>query len=68
MNALRGFLMRRIKKLVKYLKGAPSLIGLFEWQETSSMLTTFTDSDWAGCLKTARSRSGGIVYLGEHVI
>ena len=32
------------------------------------MLTTFTNSDWAGCKKTAKSTSGGIVCLGEHTI
>ena len=32
------------------------------------MVTTYTDSDWAGCVKTARSTSGGILTMGEHVI
>ena len=32
------------------------------------MVTAFTDSDWAGCSRTAKSTSGGIVCIGEHVI
>ena len=32
------------------------------------MITGYTDSDWAGCVATARSTSGGIVCLGSHVI
>ena len=31
-------------------------------------MSTFTDSDWAGCHKSARSTSGGVVCLGEHVV
>ena len=31
-------------------------------------MTSFTDSDWAGCKKIARSTSVGIVCLGEHTI
>ena len=40
----------------------------FCWQATPSRVTAFTDSDWAGCVKTARSTSGGAICLGEHVI
>ena len=32
------------------------------------MVTTFTDSDWAGCVKTARSTSGGIITMGDHLL
>ena len=28
----------------------------------------FTDSDWAGCLRTRRSTSGGVAMLGKHCI
>ena len=40
----------------------------FPWQHPVDMVTVYTDSDWAGCPKTARSTSGGIVMLGNHVI
>ena len=32
------------------------------------MVTTFTDSDWGGCVKTARSTSGGIITMGDHLL
>ena len=32
------------------------------------MVITYTDSDWAGCVKTARSTSGGILTIGGHVV
>ena len=41
---------------------------LFTWQSPTEMVTSFTDSDWAGCQRTAKSTSGGIVCIGEHVI
>ena len=40
----------------------------FPWQEMVKVVTTYTDSDWAGCVRTARSTSEGIVALGDHVI
>ena len=40
----------------------------FPWQNMANTVTTYTDSDWAGCVKSARSTSGGIVMLGDHVI
>ena len=33
-----------------------------------SRLTTYTDSDWAGCPTTAKSTSGGIVCIGGHTV
>ena len=68
MSAPRESHMARIKKLGRYLKGRPRLICKFGWQETPEYLTTYTDSDWAGCKETAKSTSGGIVCLGEHMI
>ena len=68
MSAPKQSHMLKIKKLGKYLKGRPRLVSLFKWQALPKLVTTFTDSDWAGCLKSAKSTSGGIVCLGEHAI
>ena len=40
----------------------------FAWQHQLATVTTFTDSDWAGCEKSRRSTSGGIVTIGAHVL
>jgi hypothetical protein len=40
----------------------------FTWQKMPTLVTAFTDSDWAGCVRTARSTSGGIVMIGAHAI
>ena len=60
--------LRRLRKIGKYLLGKPRLVSLFKWQEMPTRITTFTDSDWAGCARSAKSTSGGAVCLGEHVI
>ena len=31
-------------------------------------MKVFADSNWAGCLKTRKSTSGGIIALGTHVV
>ena len=55
-------------RIVKYLKGRPRLIMKLDWLNPEGMVTTYTDSDWAGCMKTAKRTSGGIVMVGGHMI
>ena len=38
------------------------------WQYEESTVDAYTDSDWAGCLRTRRSTSGGLLMLGTHVL
>jgi hypothetical protein len=58
----------RLKRVLRYLKGAPRIANLFIWQSPVSKLITFSDSDWAGCVKTRRSTSGGMVMRGSHLL
>ena len=37
----------------------------YHWQGAESM-KAYSDSDWAGCKRTARSTSGEVVTRGEH--
>ncbi len=57
-----------LNKIGRYLRGRPRLILRFPWQVLQSVVTGYTDSDWAGCSRTAKSTSGGIVTIGDHVI
>lgn len=59
--------MAALKRLGRYLKGHPRLVMHFPWQAPQP-LTVLTDSDWAGCPRTRRSTSGGVVMRGCHVI
>jgi hypothetical protein len=57
-----------VKRIGKYLKGRPRLVMRYEWQNPLGTVVAYTDSDWAGCGKTGKSTSGGIVAIGGHMI
>ena len=58
----------KLTRIGRYLVGTPRLVMKFAWQVPQHMVAGYTDSDWAGCTKTARSTSGGIITIGEHTI
>jgi hypothetical protein len=58
----------RLKRVLRYLKGSPRIVNTFKWQEPDSRLRTYSDSDWAGCAKTRRSTSGGMILRGAHLL
>ena len=51
----------KIKRLVRFLKGAGEVKSLYEWQDEQEAreITVIVDSDWAGCKETRKSTSGG---------
>ena len=49
-----------LKRLARYLVGRPRMVWAYPWQQEENV-TTFSDSNWAGCKRTARSTSCGIV-------
>ena len=60
----------KIKRLVRFLKGAGGVKFLYEWQDEAEAreITVFVDSDWAGCRETRKSTSGGVPKVGRHVV
>jgi hypothetical protein len=50
---------QRLRKIGRYLVGKPRLIMRFPWHNTPDRIVAFTDSDWAGCARSAKSTSGG---------
>ena len=58
----------RMKKLVRFLKGQPRYIMEFKYQENPKGLSAWSDSDFAGCMRSRKSTSGGLVCHGSHVI
>ena len=60
--------LRKLKKMAKYLVGRKAVVWRYEWQEEGQRLKVFTDSYWAGCRKTRKSSSGGLLMIGSHCI
>jgi hypothetical protein len=57
-----------LKRLSRYLLGRPRLVLHFEWQVRPKLLEVFSDSDWAGCIRTRKSTTGGALMRGRHVL
>ena len=59
---------RNLIRMGKYLKGRKEMAVKYWYQGKNDVLTTWTDSDHAGCRRTRKSTSGGVILLGKHVI
>ena len=58
----------KLKRIGRFLKMRPRLVMSYPWQQGEVSLKVYSDTDWAGCEKTRRSTSGGIVMRGIHYI
>ena len=56
-----------LRRLGRYIEGHKRLIYEYPWQEAESV-EVYSDTDWAGCIKTRKSTSGGCLLLGRHLI
>ena len=59
---------RNLTKLGKYLKHHDRSGYLYRYQDMPQELTIWTDTDYAGCKRTRKSTSGGVVMWGSHLI
>ena len=50
------------------LIGRKSVRWEYRWQDGGNKFRVCTDSDWAGCKKTRKSSSGGVLMLGKHCL
>jgi hypothetical protein len=58
----------KLKHLARYLVNHPCSEIFYINQRKSDVLETYVDSDWAGCVASRKSTSGGFVTLGKHLI
>ena len=57
-----------LRRIGRYLAGAPRAVQILEWQSTPVGLSAYVDSDWAGDKKTCKSTSGGMIFRGMHLL
>jgi histone deacetylase 1/2 len=55
------------KQILRYVKGTPT-IGLNFSKSNSSLVSAFSDADWAGCLDDRRSTGGFTIFFGPNLI
>jgi hypothetical protein len=59
---------QKLKVVARFLLGRRAVVWQYRWQDIVPELRLFTDSDWAGCRRTRKSTSGGLIMLGEHCV
>ena len=58
----------KLIRVVKYLHRCPRMIIRYAWQDFDGELQVFSDANWAGCKRTRKSTSGGVIMRGQHLI
>ena len=59
---------RKLKRLGRYLKGCPRVVSMFPHQWGPTAIDLYVDTDFAGCQRTRRSTSGGVLMHGSHTL
>ena len=59
--------LQALKRLCRYLVGRPRLVFRYPFQSADS-IDCYSDTDWAGCARTRKSTSGGVIVLGSHIL
>jgi hypothetical protein len=59
-----------LKRLARFMVSLEGAEICYPWQSEAEAkeLRVYVDSDWAGCAKTRRSTSGGVLMVGRHVL
>ena len=57
-----------VKRAIIYLRTYPRYVNYMGDQGDNGLVKVMVDSDWAGDINSRRSTSGGIIYLGQHLI
>eukprot|EP00971_Amphidinium_carterae_P173463 3438450-Amphidinium_carterae.1 len=69
MSAPRAGHLLQLKRLARYLKGAPRCVLEYRLQAPAeSHLRVYVDSDWAGDTVTRRSTTGMVLQRGSHML
>ena len=55
---------KKMKRLARYLVQRQAVMYRFAWQDDDQSVVLYKDSDWAGCRRTRKATSGGIIMNG----
>ncbi|GJW94532.1 ribonuclease H-like domain-containing protein [Tanacetum coccineum] len=66
-SSLKSHLKTKTFKILRYLKGCPSL-GIHIVKESGMSLTAFSDADWVKCVVTRKSVTGYCVFLNNSLV
>ena len=55
---------QKLKRVARYLITAPRLVMQYPWQSLTDTFKMYTDADHAGCLRTRKPTSEGVVVWG----
>ena len=58
----------KLKRAIRYLAGHRRKSIKHIFQDSPKHIKAYSDSDWAGCVKTRKSTSGGILMYGIHLL
>ena len=57
---------KSIARLWRFLRGLPRMVQRIPFEDHPPIvIKVFVDSDWAGCRKSRKSTSGGIIFFGD---
>ena len=57
-----------LKHLVRYLVHSPRVVYRYDFAPEPSEMTICVDTDFAGCIRTRRSTSGGMIFIGQCLV
>ena len=57
-----------MKRLGRYLLRAKRMVTVYGKQTWMKFIEGWRDSNYAGCLETRKSTSGGIIKIGSHIL
>ena len=61
--------MRAVRRLCRFLRGLPRVVQKIPFTDfTPSVIRAYVDSDWAGCRKSRKSTSGGVLFFGDTAV
>ena len=61
--------VQRLKRMIRFLKGLPRMVQRIAFSDhPPTVIRAYVDSDWAGCRRTRKSTSGGVLHFGDSVV